>query len=160
MSRDAVVIGAGPNGLAAAITIALAGRSVLVREAGGTVGGGTRSAELTLPGFVHDVCSAIHPLAAASPFLRTLPLREHGLELVHAPAALAHPLDDGTAVVLERSVERTAAGLLEDDGPYRRLLGQTAADWGGLEGSLLGPVVHTPRHPLALARFARDAVRS
>jgi phytoene dehydrogenase-like protein len=160
VSHDAVVVGAGPNGLAAAIAIAGAGRSVVVREAAGTVGGGARSMELTLPGFVHDVCSAIHPLAAASPFFRTLPLRERGLELVHSPAALAHPLDDGTAVVLERSVERTAAGLVEDDAAYRRLVGRTVADWARLEESLLGPVIHTPRHPLALARFGRDALRS
>src|SRR5690349_17204155 len=111
---DAVVVGAGPNGLAAAITLAQAGRSVVVYEARETIGGGCRSAELTLPGFVHDVCSAIHPLGAASPFFRTLPLEQHGLEWVHSPAPLAHPFDDGTAAVLERSVEATAAALGED----------------------------------------------
>jgi phytoene dehydrogenase-like protein len=157
---DAVVIGSGPNGLAAAITIARSGRAVLVREAAETIGGGTRSAELTLPGFVHDVCSAFHPLAAASPFFRTLPLAAHGLELVHAPAPLAHPLDDGTAVMLERSVDETAAGLVDDDGAYRRMFGRLAREWRRLEMSLLGPVLHAPRHPLALARFAVDAVRS
>ena len=113
---DAVVVGSGPNGLAAAITLAQAGQSVLVVEAAGTIGGGVRSAELTLPGFVHDVCSAIHPLAKASPCLGALPLDEHGLELVDPPAPLAHPLDDGTAVVLERSVDETAAGLARMDG--------------------------------------------
>src|SRR5262245_26378388 len=102
---DAVVVGSGPNGLAAAITLARRGLSVLVLEAEATLGGGTLSAELTLPGFVHDVCSAIHPMALASPFFRTLPLAEHGLTWIHPPAPLAHPLDDGTAVVLERSVE-------------------------------------------------------
>ena len=108
---DAVVVGSGPNGLAAAITLARAGLSVLVVEANDTVGGGVRSAELTLPGFVHDICSAIHPLAKASPCFAELPLHEHGLEFVEPPAPLAHPLDDGTAVVLERSVDETAAGL-------------------------------------------------
>src|SRR5512138_347773 len=111
---DAVIVGAGPNGLAAAITLARARRSVLVLEAKDTVGGGSRSAELTLPGFVHDVCSAIHPLGLASPFMRSLPLQEHGLEWVQPPAPLAHPLDDGTAVVLQRSVAATAAKLGRD----------------------------------------------
>src|SRR5918998_590362 len=118
-SYDAVVVGAGPNGLAAAITLARAGRSVVVREANETVGGGARSAELPLPGFIHDVCSAVHPLAAGSPFFRTLPLAEHGLEWIFPPAPLAHPFDDGTAAVLERSVEATAATLGADAGAYR-----------------------------------------
>src|SRR2546423_12408961 len=111
---DAVIVGAGPNGLAAAITLARAGRSVLVLEAKETIGGGTRSAELTLPGFVHDVCSAIHPMALGSPFLRELPLSEHGLELIHPPSPLAHPFDDGSAAMLERSVDATAEGLGAD----------------------------------------------
>jgi phytoene dehydrogenase-like protein len=157
-SYDAVVVGAGPNGLAAAITLARAGRSVLVREANGTVGGGARSAELTLPGFTHDVCSAVHPLAAGSPFFRTLPLAEHGLEWVFPPAALAHPFDDGTAAVLERSVEATAATLGADAGAYRRLMGRLVADWPLLENALLGPP-RWPRHPLALARFGLRALR-
>jgi phytoene dehydrogenase-like protein len=160
VTYDVVVIGSGPNGLAAAITIARTGRSVLVREAAATIGGGTRSEELTLPGFVHDVCSAIHPLAAVSPFFRALPLREHGLHFADPPAALAHPLDDGTAVMLERSVDSTAAGLVEDDEPYRRVLGRLAADWPRLDAALLGPVVRAPRHPVALARFAFHALRS
>src|SRR6202022_1837680 len=104
---DALVVGSGPNGLAAAITLARAGLSVLVREARDTIGGGTRSAELTLPGFVHDVCSAVHPMAAGSPFFRTLPLAEHGLKFIDPPAALAHPLDDGTAVMLHASLADT-----------------------------------------------------
>src|SRR6266705_7214741 len=104
---DAIVIGAGPNGLAAAIALAQAGCSVLVFEAKETIGGGSRSLELTLPGFVHDICSAIHPLGLGSPFFRTLSLERYGLEWIHPPAALAHPLDDGTAVMLERSIEAT-----------------------------------------------------
>ena len=157
---DAVVVGSGPNGLAAAITIAQAGRSVLVREAAEEIGGGTRSAQLTLPGFVHDVCSAIHPLGAASPFFRTLPLADHGLEWIHAPAALAHPLDDGPAVLLERSVDATAAGLGEDADSYRRLVGPLARDWDRLADAILAPPARLPRHPRAGARFARHALRS
>ena len=105
---DAVVVGAGPNGLAAAIALARAGRSVRVLEAAETIGGGSRSAELTLPGFTHDICSAVHPHPLASPFLRELPLAEHGLELVHPELPLAHPLDDGTAVAFDRSIDATA----------------------------------------------------
>ena len=122
---DAVVVGAGPNGLAAAIALARAGRSVRVLEVAETIGGGSRSAELTLPGFVHDVCSAVHPHPLASPFLRELPLAEHGLELVHPERPLAHPLDEGTAVVLDRSVGATAASIGGADGEaYRKLLVQ------------------------------------
>ena len=111
---DAVIIGAGPNGLAAAIALARAGYSVRVHEAQPTVGGGSRSAELTLPGFVHDVCSAIHPLAVGSPYFRTLPLQEHGLEWIHPGVPLAHPLDDGTAAVLHRSLDETVRGFGAD----------------------------------------------
>ena len=121
---DAIVVGSGPNGLAAAITIAQAGRSVIVFEARDTIGGGSRTQELTLPGFQHDVCSAIHPLGLASPFLRTLPLEQYGLEWIHPPAPLAHPLDDGTAAVLERSVEATGArnrGISGNDAQNRLL---------------------------------------
>src|SRR4028119_548309 len=106
---DAVVVGAGPNGLAAAVELARNGRRVAVLEAGDRVGGGTRSDEVTLPGFVHDLGSAIHPLGYASPFFATLPLEEHGLEWIHPPAPLAHPLDDGTAAVLDRSTEASRA---------------------------------------------------
>src|ERR1700751_2369498 len=119
---NAVVVGCGPNGLAAAIVLAQAGASVRVLEAADTIGGGARSAELTLPGFVHDVCSAIHPLALASPFLRTLPLEEHGVEWIQPPACLAHPFDDGTAALLVRSVDGTAATLGPDAARYRRLM--------------------------------------
>ena len=158
-SHDAIVVGAGPNGLAAAITLARAGRSVLVLEAAATVGGGTRTAELTLPGYRHDVCSAIHPLALASPFLRELPLERHGLTFVHPEIPLAHPLDDGSAVALQRSVEATAAGLGPDADAYRQLIGPLARDWEQLVQDLLAPP-RRPRHPLALARFGRAGVRS
>jgi phytoene dehydrogenase-like protein len=156
---DAVVVGSGPNGLAAAIAIAQAGKSVLVLEARETIGGGCRSAELTLPGFVHDVCSAIHPLGLGSPFFKTLPLGDHGLEWIHPPAPVAHPLDDGTAVVVERSVDETAAGLGPDAAAYRRLMGPLAAEWDALAPELLAPL-HVPRRPLILARFGLKAIRS
>src|SRR5262245_12959784 len=117
---DAVVVGAGPNGLAAAITLARASRSVLVIEAEPAVGGGARSAELTLPGFVHDICSAVHPLGVGSPFFQSLPLHEHGLEWIHPPAPLAHPFDDGTTVTLERSVHATDEALGCDVAAYWR----------------------------------------
>jgi phytoene dehydrogenase-like protein len=154
-----VVVGSGPNGLAAAITLARAGRSVLVREAEDTLGGGVRSAELTLPGFVHDVCSSIHPFLRGSPFFRQLALAEHGLEIVHSSAALAHPFDDGSAVLVERSVEETAAALGEDAEAYRRLVGGFCSSWPDLEDQLLGPVLRLPRHPLQMARFGVHALR-
>ena len=120
---DAVVVGSGPNGLAAAITVALAGRSVLLMEASETTGGGTRTKELTLPGFRHDVCAAIHPLALASPFFRSLDLAPHGLEWIDPPLPLAHPLDGKNAVLLHRSIDETAEGLGQDADAYRRLIG-------------------------------------
>jgi phytoene dehydrogenase-like protein len=156
---DAIVVGSGPNGLASAITLAQAGLSVRVYEARDNLGGGARSAELTLPGCIHDVCSAIHPLGFASPFYRTLPLGEHGLEWVHPPAALAHPFADGTAALLERSVELTAATLGEDAVAYRQLMTPFVADWSKLEDFLLGPL-RWPRHPLLVLRFGWRAVRS
>lgn len=154
-----MVVGSGPNGLVAAITLARAGRSVLVLEAADTLGGGARSAELTLPGFVHDVCSAVHPLAAASPCFRELPLADHGLELVHPPTPLAHPLDDGTAVMLERSADETGDGLGSDAQAYRKLVAPLVERSELLEPFLLGrwPI---PRHPLAAARFAALGLRS
>ena len=157
---DAIVVGSGPNGLAAAITLARAGRSVRVYEAADRPGGGTRTAELTLPGFRHDVCATILPLIA-SPFFGSIDLPARGVDLIHSDAPLAHPLDDGRAVVLERSVATTAAGLGPVDGrAWRRLFGPLARDAARLAPELLGPVVHRPRHPLALARFGLPALRS
>jgi len=157
---DALIIGSGPNGLAAAITLARADLSVLVVEGRLTVGGGTRSAELTLPGFVHDVCSAIHPLASASPFFRSVPLENFGLEWIHPETPLAHVFGDGEAAVLHRSVEKTAAGLGPDAAAYRRTIGRLAADGEALFDDLLGPMPLPPRHPWALMRFGRHAWRS
>jgi phytoene dehydrogenase-like protein len=155
-----VVVGSGPNGLAAAITLARAGRSVLVREAASVAGGGARSAELTLPGFIHDVCSAAHPMAVASPFFRSLPLEQHGLKWIHSPAALAHALEPDRAAVLYRSIERTASGL-GDDGPnHAALFGPLVRDWDSLIEDTLAPILHWPKHPIVLARFGLKALRS
>ena len=155
---DAVVVGAGPNGLAAAIELARAGRSVLVLERAGVVGGGTRTAELTLPGFRHDVCSAIHPLAAGSPFLRSLALHRFGLELLEPPVQAAHPLDDGSAVAVHRSVDQTAAGLGIDAAAYASLIGPLAREWDALAEIVLGPP-RLPRHPALAARFGLSGLQ-
>ena len=133
---------------------------MLVREAQDTLGGSVRSAELTLPGFVHDVCSSIHPFVPGSPFFRTVPLAEHGVEMVESPVVVAHPFDDGTAVGLERSIDATAAQLGEDADAYRRLMAPLARDWDKLEEAVLAPLIGLPRHPLALARFSLPALRS
>jgi len=153
MTYDAVVVGAGPNGLAAAVTIARAGRSVLVVEAADRAGGGATSAELTMPGVVHDVCSAVHPLAATSPFFRTLPLEDHGLAWVRPDIDLAHPLDDGSAVALSRSLDHTVRSLGVDGDAWRDLVDPIITRWRDLADGLLAPPV-PPRHPLAMARFA------
>jgi phytoene dehydrogenase-like protein len=158
-NHDAVIVGAGPNGLAAAIVLAQAGWSVLVREAEETIGGGSRTLELTLPGFHHDPCSAIHPLAVASPFLKSLPLKEHGLELIDPPLALAHPLDDGTAATLARSLSETAASLGPDGEAWTRLMQPLVDDFDCLIEDILGPL-RIPRHPIALARFGLPGLRS
>jgi phytoene dehydrogenase-like protein len=156
---DAVVIGAGPNGLAAGIVLARAGWSVLVREAAAQIGGGIRVKELTLPGFTHDVCSAIHPLALSSPVFRALPLQDHGLEWIQPPAPVAHPFEDGSAVVMARSVDETAARLAGDAPKYRTLFARLRNHWENLSEDILGPL-RVPRHPVRLAQFALDALRS
>ncbi len=150
---DAVVVGSGPNGLSAAIVLARAGLKVRVHEAEPTFGGGLRSAELTLPGFVHDVCSSIHPLGAASPFFSELRLDEHGVEWIHPSVDVAHPLDDGTAVALTRSIEDTAAGLGADGDVYRRMIAPLAGRCRELLDDILQPLTRVPRHPLLLAQF-------
>lgn len=157
---DALVVGSGPNGLAAAVALARQGLSVAVWEAKETPGGGCRSAELTLPGFTHDVCAAVLPLGISSPFLRSLPLGEGGLGWVHSPAPLAHPLDDGSAVLLERDLEATVAGLGPDAEAWRGLVGPLAKAWFGLAEDLLAPPLHWVRHPVAYARFGLLALRS
>ena len=149
---DAIVVGAGPNGLAAAIALAQKGLRVRVYEAQSEIGGGLRSAELTLPGFTHDICSAVHPLALASPFLRALPLAQHGLEWAQPPLPLAHPLDGGRALTLQRSLAATAAALGRDEGTWRRLFGPLVRQHEALFDEVLAPL-HWPRRPLLLARF-------
>jgi phytoene dehydrogenase-like protein len=156
---DAIVVGAGPNGLAAAIELAKTGRRVCVYEANETIGGGARSAALTLPGFVHDTCSAVHPLAVGSPFFKNLSLAEYGLEFIYPPAALAHPFDDGSAILLHRSITETASQLGRDAYSYQRLFDPLVRDWEILAPELLGPI-HFPRQPFAMARFCLSAIRS
>ena len=156
---DAIVIGAGPNGLAAAIELARSGKSVRVYEANRTVGGGARSAELTLPGFTNDICSAVHPLALSSPFFSTLPLARYGLEFIHSPIALAHPFDDGTAAILDASVDTTSQKLGRDRSAYRDLMTPFVEHWHDLANDILGPP-RLPRHPLITTRFGIRAIRS
>ncbi len=156
---DAVVVGAGPNGLAAAIELARAGRSVRVLERAGEVGGGARTAELTLPGFRHDVCSAVHPLAVGSPYLAALGLERHGLELLMPEIQAAHPLDDGSAVALHRAVSDTAQALGADGASYASMIGPFARGWPRLADTVLGPA-RPPRDPLLAARFGLVALRS
>jgi phytoene dehydrogenase-like protein len=159
--HDAVVIGAGPNGLAAAISLAQGGARVLVLEAAATPGGGTRTAEVTRPGFHHDVCSGVHPMGVLSPYLRTLPLAAHGLVWRTPAASVAHPLDDGPAVMLWPSLDDTAGGLgdARDARAYRSLFAPLLRDPHGLLGDLLAPL-RWPRHPIAMARFGLRAIRS
>ena len=157
---NAIVVGSGPNGLAAAITLAQAGLSVVVFEAKSTIGGGMRSAELTLPGFVHDVCSAIHPLGIGSPFFRALPLAKYGLEWIHPLAPVAHPFDNGTAALLERSIDATSETLdTQDATAYRKLMEPLVRSWDRIADDLLGPL-HLPQHPVEMARFGLLAIRS
>ena len=156
---DAVIVGSGPNGLAAGITMVQAGKSVAIYEADKNVGGGMRSAQLTIPGFVHDVCSAVYPLAVGSPLFCSLPLAEHGLAWIDPPAALAHPLDDGTAVILERSLEQTAVQLGRDRQSYLRLMRPFVECWDQLVIDLLAPL-RWPRHPRLMTRFGISAIRA
>jgi phytoene dehydrogenase-like protein len=156
---DAVIIGSGPNGLAAAVHLAQAGASVLVLEARDEIGGGTRTGELTLPGFVHDRCSGVHPMAILSPWFRRLPLADHGLRWIQPPASVAHPLDDQPAVLLRRSIADTTGELGGDARSYRRLIEPFLADPHGLFGDLLAPL-GLPRHPILMARFGLRGLRS
>jgi phytoene dehydrogenase-like protein len=156
----ACVIGSGPNGLAAAIVFAQAGLHVDVYEAESEPGGATRTLPLTLPGFLHDFGSAVHPFAAGSPFFRTLPLAEFGLEWIHGEAPLAHPLDDGTAVVLERDLAETGRALGEDGKAWRKLMQPAAEHWQEFAEDSLGPLLRMPRHPLRMARFGLSALQS
>jgi phytoene dehydrogenase-like protein len=156
---DAVVVGAGPNGLAAAIRLRQAGLSVLVLEAKDTVGGGTRSAELTLPGFIHDICSAIHPLALGAPFFQTLPLNAHGLEYIFPDVLAAHPFDDGMAAVLYQSLEHTARSLGRDEDSYLKIIHPLVKGWPKIANDVLGPL-RIPSDPLPFAQFGMKALTS
>ncbi len=156
---DAIVIGSGPNGLAAAIVLQQAGCSVLVIEGHEKIGGGLRSAELTLPGFTHDICSAIHPMAVLSPFLSKIPLNEFGLEFIDPPIAAAHPFDDGSAAMLQSSIHDTANSLMDDGQRYIKLMQPIIKDWPLLVNELLAPL-HLPKSPLPLLRFGFKAIRS
>lgn len=162
VTYDAVIVGSGPNGLSAAITLAREGMSVLVLEGKDTIGGGARTEEVTLPGFRHDICSAIHPMSVVSPFIRSLPLAGHGLEWAWSPAAIAHPLDDGSAATLEMSVDATAERLGPDAEAYRRLMKPFAAVAGRVFDDILRPIgaLPPPRHPITLARFGLLGLQS
>ena len=156
---DAVVIGSGPNGLAAAITLQQKGLSVLIIEGKDKIGGGLRSAELTLPGFVHDICSAIHPLAIGSPFFQTLPLDRHGLEYIIPEIAAAHPFDDGTEAVVYNSIHKTAKSLGIDEKAYLDLMESVVNDWPGIASDVLGPLTF-PKKPIDMAAFGLKALTS
>lgn len=156
---DAVIVGSGPNGLAAAVTMLKAGKKVIVLEAMDSIGGGMRTKELTTPGFFHDVCSAIHPLGIASPFFSKLPLKEHGLQWIFPPVSLAHPFDDGTAVLLKNSITSTARMLSNDNETYYRLMQDMSSRWHLIAEDILGPL-RFPSHPFALLGFGLMAIQS
>ena len=155
---DAVVVGSGPNGLTAAVVLARAGLSVTVLEAADEIGGGTRTAELTKPGLLHDICSAVHPFGAASPVFRSLPLERHGLEWRWPEVDLAHPLDGGRAGVMLRDIDATAAGLGADGAAWRQVFGVLAEHFDHVADDVLGPVLRVPRHPVTFARFGLRAL--
>src|SRR5262245_39527585 len=160
VSYDAVVVGAGPNGLAAAIRLAQEKLSVIVLEANDTIGGGTRSTELTLPGFTHDLCSAVHPLGIGSPFLRKLPLERYGLHWLQPEFPLAHPLEGEVAATIQRSFKKTAESLGADQSAYARLMAPLVEQSENLSAEFLQPILHWPKHPLLLARFGLHASQS
>ncbi|WP_245672968.1 phytoene desaturase family protein [Aldersonia kunmingensis] len=155
---DAVVVGSGPNGLSAAVTLAQAGLRVTVLERADEIGGGTRTAELTVPGLKHDICSAVHPFGVASPFLSSLPLEEFGLRWRYADIDLAHPLDDGTAGLLSRSIDETADGLGPDAKRWRRMFGPLLRNFDNLAADALGPLLRVPSHPLEMAKLGALSV--
>lgn len=158
-SYDAIVVGSGPNGLAASIELARQGRSTLLVEARDTVGGGLRTEEITLPGFRHDICAAAHPMAMSSPFFRGIPLQDYGLTWIHPDLPAAHPFDDGTAAVFDRSYEVTSDSLGRDRLAYRQFASGLLEDWEQTLDELLEPL-HVPRRPGALARFGKVGIRS
>jgi phytoene dehydrogenase-like protein len=156
---DVVVVGSGPNGLSAAITLQNAGLKILLIEGTSTVGGNMRSGELTLPGFIHDIGAAIHPMAASSPFFSSLPLKEFGVEYIFPEYSVAHPFDDGTAAILESSIRSTASRLGNDSESYIQLFSRLTKEWPLIDSAVLGPL-RFPRHPLAMANFGRKVLLS
>jgi phytoene dehydrogenase-like protein len=156
---DAVVVGSGPNGLAAAIVLQQQGLSVLLLEGKDKIGGGLCTEELTVPGYLHDVCSAVHPMAAASPFFSSLPLQQFGLEYIYPEFAAAHPFDDGTTAILQRSIEKTAMSLRGDKDAYLKLIQPLVNTWPKIAADVLGPL-HFPKYPLDMARFGLNALTS
>jgi phytoene dehydrogenase-like protein len=157
---DAVVVGSGPNGLTAAITLAAAGRSVVVYERAAEIGGGARTMELTRPGVGHDMCSTAHPMAVLSPYLQTLPLSDHGLEWAHAEIPVAHAVRPGAAIPLHRDLDRAVDALGTDGPAYRSVMEPMVGNWPLLQDAILGPIPRIPRHPLAMARFGLRALPS
>ena len=150
---SAIIVGSGPNGLAAAVRLARHGLDVEVLEAADTIGGGTRTSELTVPGLLHDHCAAFHPMAVGSPFLSSLPLERHGLRWCHPQIDCAHPLDSGGAGLLWRSIDRTADGMGVDGGRWRLAFGRMSAGYDEIADDVMQPMLHVPCHPLRLARF-------
>lgn len=159
MEYDAVIVGSGPNGLAAGITLQQQGLSVLIIEGKETVGGGLRSAELTLPGFTHDICSAIHPMAVGSPFFNTLPLEQHGLEYIYPQLCAAHPFDNGEAALLAQNLGITKKHLGNDENVYQKLIAPLVSTWPSIASEVLAPL-RIPKKPIPFARFGVHAIQS